>query len=407
MLGRTFQIASIGILSTLSLAVFANNHHETWVVAPNCLVNKITLQTTDQVIAKDKRFTLLKTNEVGIENLSNAKHHSSCGGFVDVTDDYQQSLKKTKGRTSANTFLNNFLSSKTSMEMNYTIQYEKQVNQLLNQLNPTAMWSDLTDFSNTASDAFPDRSAATKTGVKAANWLKNKIETMAREHNRSDIKTYFVETGRGYIQPSLVVKIGESNEPAVVIGAHMDTLTSRYELKPGADDDGSGSMTSMAVARSIIDSGLHFKRPLYFIWYAAEEVGLVGSKSVVTDFKNKHIPVHAVLQLDMTGYAYKNEPTIWLSEDYVSNKLTKYLATLINTYVKKPIAYTRCGYACSDHASWNKAGFNVAFPMESAMEHDNPYIHTSRDKMDILSVEHMTDYAKLGIAFAVELAGPA
>jgi leucyl aminopeptidase len=187
----------------------------------------------------------------------------------------------------------------------------------------------------------------------------------------------------------------------------MDTLSSSWELKPGADDDGSGTVTVMQVARNLLNSGMQFKKPIYIIWYSAEEEGLVGSSYVVKDFKKNNIPVDAVVQFDMTGYAYKNDPTIWLINDYVNADLTSYLEKLINTYVKVPVNYTKCGYACSDHASWNQGGYTSSFPFESSFGNDDPYIHTSQDKMDVLSLSHMTDYAKLGTAFAVELAEPA
>ena len=71
---------------------------------------------------------------------------------------------------------------------------------------------------------------------------------------------------------------GNSDEPGVVVGAHMDTLSSAVSIKPGADDDGSGSVTVLETARSLLSSGMHFKKPLYLIWYSAEELGLIGSQ---------------------------------------------------------------------------------------------------------------------------------
>jgi leucyl aminopeptidase len=186
----------------------------------------------------------------------------------------------------------------------------------------------------------------------------------------------------------------------------MDTLSSNFETKPGADDDGSGSVTVLELARTIIASNMRFKKPIYFIWYAAEEMGLVGSQYVVTDFVNKKIPVDAVVQFDMTGYAYHNESTMWLMTDHVDTNLTHYLETLINTYVKKPVKYSACGYGCSDHASWDAEGFAASMPFETEMNYDNPDIHTSADVMANLSLDHMTDYLKLGTAFVVELAEP-
>jgi|SRR5579885_446324 leucyl aminopeptidase len=410
---KKLSLLSLGLLSSISLAVQAAPAAQTHViVAPQCLVDKLADNYT--TLSSSESLTLIETNPAGIDALITAKNQRSaipCGGFMDVTDAWNE--YHPKGLTESNraqSFLNGYTHPKKHLlnksSNNYSIKYQNQVNQLLKTINPQDIWTDLTHFSDTSKGQFPDRYAGSDNGVKAAQWLKTKIEDMAKANNRTDVTTWTVATGTQYKQPSVVVKIGNSNEPGVVIGGHMDTLNSSWELKPGADDDGSGSMTVMEVARTLISSGMNFKKPIYIIWYSAEEMGLVGSSYVVKDFKNKNIPVDAVLQLDMTGYANQNDPTIWLITDNVNKDLTAYLKTLVNTYVKVPVSETRCGYACSDHASWDKAGFTASFPFEAKFGNDDPYIHTAQDTMEVLSQSHMADFAKLGTAFAVELAEP-
>lgn len=419
MLKRNKKIAlvSLGLLSAISLAVQAapaDGKHV--VVAPQCLLKNVNADASYKTLSTTKSLVLIETNNAGIDAFIEAKNirtTTPCGGFMDVTDAWDH--YKTKAMTPAQrsqAFLNTYEPSVKKLNkassVNYSIRYEAQVNDLLKQLNPQEMWTNLAAFSDTTDGQFPDRYANSDTGVKAAAWLKNKIETLAKENNREDITVRTVATGTQYKQPSVVVKIGNSNEPGVVIGGHMDTLANSAwsGVKPGADDDGSGSMTVMGVAKTLIQSGIQFKKPIYIIWYSAEEMGLVGSSYVVKDFVAKKIPVDAVLQFDMTGYAHQNDPTMWLVTDHVNKDLTSFLETLIKTYVKQPVGTTRCGYACSDHASWDSAGFKSSFPFEAAFNKDNPYIHTSQDTMNVLSLNHMTDYAKLGIAFAVELAEP-
>lgn len=415
MKSKNASLFTISLLSLISISAYASPVNQTnIVVAPPCLMKNVNPSMQYKTLSSSRSLVLIETNDTGINELAEAKHHRTatpCGGFMDVTSAWQSYQSKQLSPTQrAASFLKLYEDSakpsrRTSNQM-YSIQYPTQVTQLLNQLNSQAIWTDLTAFSDTNKSNFPDRYANSDTGVKAAMWLKEKIETMAKENNRTDISVRTVATGNQYKQPSLVVKIGDSNEPGIVIGGHMDTLSSSRELKPGADDDGSGSMTVMAVARTLISSGMHFKKPIYIIWYSAEEMGLVGSSYVVKDFVSKKIPVDAVLQLDMTGYEYKNDPTIWIITDHVNTGLTSYVETLIKTYVKQPIGHTRCGYACSDHASWDKAGFTASFPVEASFNTDNPTIHTSQDKIELLSLQHMTDFAKLGTAFAVELAEP-
>ena len=404
MLRNKLTLLSLGLFLMTISAKAETILDKRMIIAPSCLMKHASIPY--QLLSKTHDLMLMSIQDQYIEKLAASKKHQkeSCGGFIDVTSDWQSfATNHHVIKNRAHHFLMHYSNQQNQSdqhEKTYRIQYPTEVNQLLNHINPAIMWTNLT-----ALTAFPDRSARTESGVKAAAWLKNEVETIAKNAERDDVSAYFVETN-GYLQPSLVVKMGKSNEPGIVIGGHMDTLSSRFGLKPGADDDGSGSVTVLEVARTLLTSQMQFKKPIYFMWDAAEEAGLIGSQHVVAAFKKKDIPIDAVIQFDMTGYAYKNDPTIWLMQDYVNKNLTAYLETLINTYVKQPIQYTKCGYACSDHDSWNRAGFAASMPFEAKMGNDDPYIHTAQDTMDLLSLNHMTNFAKLGVAFAVELAEP-
>jgi leucyl aminopeptidase len=208
-------------------------------------------------------------------------------------------------------------------------------------------------------------------------------------------------------QSSVIVKIGSHlTGPGIIIGSHMDTLDSEHEYKPGADDDASGVATLLETARVILSSHQQFKKPLYLVWYAGEEEGKLGSQSVVQDFRRRNIPVAAVMQLDMTGFASKNGMGIGLTDDYTDTGLTAYLADLVTNYVKLPVGAVTCGYACSDHVSWYQNGTPVAYPFETMDDVGNPHVDTRNDTVEKLSVSHIADFVKLSVAFAIELAEP-
>lgn len=396
--------SSLILFSLLSAAAHAKTETQV-VVAPRCLIQN--LETDYKILSSTPSFSLLETNEKGIEALAEEKAKARtvpCGGFMNVTEAWQSyNAKHAFNSNNAKQFLLQEIKqaqpSSTLKKANYEIKYEKEVKQLLQQLNPDMMMNHLTQLS-----AFPDRYAGSDHGVKTAQWI---TQYLMQQNRRHDVMVYDIPTSSLYKQPSVVLKIGEGTNPGIVIGAHMDTLRANFSgNKPGADDDGSGSVTLLEIARLLLNSNMTFNKPIYLIWYSAEEMGLVGSSRVVSEFKNKKIPIYAVIQFDMTGFAYRKESTIWLMRDYVNKDLTAYLETLVNTYVKQPVKYTACGYACSDHASWTKGGFAAAMPAEAAFENSNPSIHTAQDTIEKLSKEHLSDYAKLGIAFAVELAEP-
>ncbi|MFA6302163.1 MAG: M28 family peptidase [Legionella sp.] len=372
----------------ISGAVFANNipQHQQ-VQLPLCLADTITFD--HHVLAENKQYKIIDMLASDINKLALLADKVHCGRFMNV------SHKVVGNALSAQKLLQE--QPKNFVSEVYQIQHSNLVNPLLAEVNSQNIWSTLTELTS-----FYNRSASKETGVKTANWLKEHFDALAKEYNRTDTNSYFVKTG-WYKQPSLVTVIGaDKNAPALVIGAHMDTLDGRM---PGAGDDGSGSSSVMEMARVLMASDVDLNRPVYIIWYAAEEVGLVGSQFVVKYFKEHKIPVKAAIQFDMTGFRpISTDPTMWVYTDFVNPDLSTFVEDLIKTYVQVPVGHSACGYACSDHASWNEAGIPAAFPCESSFVDVNPNIHSSRDTMNFLSLEHMTNFTKLGLAFAVELA---
>lgn len=364
---------------------------------PHCLAEKIKFQ--HQILAENQQFKIIDLQSDQIEQLAQLADQAQCGRFVNVSHKLSGTLLPEK-KNSAQQLLQQAQVKKGHpsrfLETAYEIRHQDEVNQLLKEVVPDNIWQTLNSMTS-----FHNRSATKETGVQTAQWLKSKFEEMAIANGRNDTAAFFVNTG-WYKQPSLVTVIGKDiKAPAVVIGAHMDTLDG---FMPGAGDDGSGSASIMEMARVLLSSKTNFKRPVYVIWYAAEERGLVGSQYVVKHFREHNIPVKAVVQFDMTGYRVDaKDPTMWIYTDYTNKKLNQFISQLINTYVHVPVDYSRCGYGCSDHASWTEDGIPAAFPCESNFEDHNPYIHSSSDTMDLLSLDHMTNFTKLAVAFAVEL----
>lgn len=94
----------------------------------------------------------------------------------------------------------------------------------------------------------------------------------------------------------------ELRDEYVVIGSHLDHLGERRgTIYPGADDDGSGSVGVMAVARAFAQNPTRPRRSVMFVTFCGEELGLVGSQ-----FFTKSPPIAlgsivAQLQMDMIG----------------------------------------------------------------------------------------------------------
>jgi len=84
----------------------------------------------------------------------------------------------------------------------------------------------------------------------------------------------------------------------VVIGAHLDSVS----RGPGINDNGSGSATILEVAEQFAAQDRDPRNKLRFIWFSAEEQGLLGSGYYVSHLSgDEQDDIMAMLNFDMIG----------------------------------------------------------------------------------------------------------
>lgn len=92
-------------------------------------------------------------------------------------------------------------------------------------------------------------------------------------------------------------KTGRSDR-AVVVGAHLDSVPEG----PGINDDGSGASTDLEVALQMAKLGIKPTNQVRFIWFSAEEQGLLGSDFYVSQLSGKQASnISVMLDFDMIG----------------------------------------------------------------------------------------------------------
>jgi hypothetical protein len=179
----------------------------------------------------------------------------------------------------------------------------------------------------------------------------------------------------------------------------------RDVINNGADDDGSGSVSQMAVAKAF-SSGPKPKRSIVFVWHTGEEAGLYGSR-YNADFPL--IPtekVQAQLNMDMVGRDdcdniegdFSNTVFV-VGADRISTDLHN-LIVQTNTTMSKPLSldyelndpndpegvYTR-----SDHYSYAAKGIPIAFFTTGL----HPDYHRVTDTVDKITFPKMARIAQL------------
>lgn len=257
---------------------------------------------------------------------------------------------------------------------------------------------------------FPTRYYLTATGVKSSNWLYQHVQNITAEYRDDQIQVTVRQFNHSnWQQKSLIARIEGSDSPdqVVILGAHQDSVNWRQgwnNTAPGADDDGSGSVTILETFKSLLSAKYHPKKSVEFHWYSGEEAGLLGSQEVAKDYRARNVTVNAMLQLDMTGFPRKTAPAdIGLVEDFTDSRLTALLENLVKEYTQLPPKRMKCGYGCSDHASWNRNGYPSAFPFEGSSLRENKQIHSQDDTYETVDFDHALNFVKIAIGFVVEL----
>ncbi len=318
--------------------------------------------------------------------------HDRCGGFV-VHDSYADARAAIPVHTDPD---HADPSHAVRPELDYTIDHPAAVRAVLPAVDATRIRDTIRTLS-----AMPTRYYQSRTGAEAARWLAGRWRSLT---GRPDVTIQLVD--HGYAQPSVILTIpgAARADEVVVIGGHLDSINLTGGAAPGADDDASGIATVTEVARVLLAHDYHPTRTIQLMAYAAEEVGLRGSQLIVRDYQRRGVRVVGALQLDMTNYR-GSDKDIWLINDFTSAAQNAFLGRLIDTYVGATWGMDACGYACSDHVSWHRAGVPASMPFEARARDRNRAIHTRRDTLETSdsNAEHAARFAQLAAAYAIEL----
>jgi hypothetical protein len=213
-----------------------------------------------------------------------------------------------------------------------------------------------------------------------------------------------------------VVGIIEGSDPKlkdtyVAYGAHYDHTGFRESARPGedminngADDDGSGTVAIMAIAKAFA-AGPKPKRSLLFVWHAGEENGLLGSEymadyPVVGDI-NKIV---TQLNMDMVGRnqdddAANSNMVLVVGSDRISTELhninedanASLARPLLLDYTMNDAADPQSIYTRSDHYSYASKGVPIIFYFTGL----HPDYHRPTDTVDKIIFDKVQRIAQL------------
>lgn len=214
-------------------------------------------------------------------------------------------------------------------------------------------------------------------------------------------------------QKSVVARLAgrDPSAPTLVLGAHLDSISRSSSdpegPAPGADDDAAGLGILSEVLRVIEEQQLSFHRPIELHAYAAEEVGLLGSRDLASRYRSEGKELAGMMQFDMAYFSVEgNEGKIHLLEDYSSRDLRRSAVEWIKTYLSSPYARGRLPQgSASDHKAWWEQGYATLFPFEHPTNF-NHSIHSVEDtRAQFDDGQLIQNMARLGLVFASYQAG--
>jgi leucyl aminopeptidase len=308
----------------------------------------------------------------------------------------------------------------TSIELD-TYQYPTKLHHTV--LNPILEELNITDIENDLRTLIEDlpsnRYFKSENGYAAGMHIKETLRSLVEGIKSETVRSMFevVEFNHPWRQPSILLKLrapGNARNKAIVIGCHIDSINmSLQENAPGVDDNLSGIVIVLQTIKQVIlaieNRGLLFKNDIEFHFYAAEEMGSIGSTQLFHQYRQENREIVAMFQQDMTGYTMKTldageKEHFGLITDYTSEGLMRFTKLIIDNYCSIPYRETQCGKICSDHISGLMYGYPSTYVLESAIEYSNPFIHTDKDTIELIDFNHMKEHLKLTLSLTVELA---
>ncbi|RQQ58037.1 M28 family metallopeptidase [Burkholderia stagnalis] len=348
---------------------------------------------TDSGVARRETVHVVQIDDASLGELAAAVHRTRGHGpgFV-VHDSYDEARQALQPLPAV-------LAKQAAAE--YQVANVPQISTWIQQLQASNIVGTITSLSG-----FTNRYYTTSHGVAASDWLALQWKQLA--NGRADVTVeQFAHASWPQKSVILTIKGSDASAGTVVLGGHLDSTvgrTTENTRAPGADDDASGIASLTEALRVLLANNYKPKRTIKFIGYAAEEAGLLGSKAIAKQFRAQNANVVGVLQLDMTNYK-GDAKDIYLITDYTNAAQNTYLSNLARTYLPElTVGTSQCGYACSDHASWNAQGYPASLPFE-ADQNDSPYIHTVNDTLanSDRQANHALKFGKLALAYAVDL----
>ena len=185
-------------------------------------------------------------------------------------------------------------------------------------------------------------------------------------------------------------KVGTDPSKVLIVSSHYDSVRNA-----GADDNGSGTISALALAQALSGSS-HYT--LRIVAFDEEERGLLGSRAYVAQLaQSQNLDrVIADIDVEMNGYNERKDGAFHVID--CDRADSKYISALVMEGVDKMNLPLQRSEACtdrSDHdAFWQKNKAAVVLSENFFGGDSNPCYHAACDKVDILDFNYMANVTR-------------
>jgi len=228
-----------------------------------------------------------------------------------------------------------------------------------------------------------------------SEWILNKFAGFGIE----DVKLDSFTLGNSW-QYNVVATIPatEPTDKVFVVGAHHDSINrNNLTNAPGADDNASGTAGVLEIARILTENNYQPNANIKFVTFAAEEVGLYGSRDFAKKAKESGMNIRLMINHDMISYSPYSVDDSRLAINHYSGSesFTEIALYCADNFTPFQVYKETLNSSGSDSYSFFQEGFNSVY----FEEHDfTPFYHTNNDKLENNNIPFCAEVIKASCA---------
>jgi hypothetical protein len=237
---------------------------------------------------------------------------------------------------------------------------------------------------------------------------------LARDYLKGRLESYGLST---QLQPFTITFPGmnvlaeqpgtTNQDQKYILCAHYDSVSDSTWNAPGADDNASGVAAVLEAARLL--SRYKTAYTVLYAFWDGEEMSTAGSSVYAKEARARGDSILGVINLDMIGFDSNNDSVMEVHARAYANSLSlaDTVALVQNAYGigLKPQIYYPGGDSQSDHRSFWLKGYSAVMLIEALRGNDdNPYWHTTRDRINQFNLPYFQQIARLAAGTGALLA---